>query len=265
MKLRTLVLSGCVSLIGCQAPVVLEQASTQSAMSVSHVSMLNVATAKIPGEVHFNITERSQVLSSADIDSPVAAIELPTDRGALSITVTSLIDDHLFAPYVKIMRKDGSVIDQYDFNEFNYLKPRFVLGNRMEAEFDFLPPTNSLQPVILVIYTKREALNQTTDVIHPARLDAEARGNHLPEVKDIPVPHALTGAVSVVVDGAPMVKPVTAAPTRTITPSTKAYYETEIENAVANNELKKAVGLLEEAEALGIEGVRTIFNKAVNR
>ncbi|MCJ2377622.1 MalM family protein [Vibrio sp. ZSDZ34] len=264
MKLRALVLSGCVSLIGCQAPLVLEQAATQSAIGVSNVSMLNVATTKIPGQVQFNITERSQVLSSSDIDSPVAAIELPTDRGALAITVTSLIDDHLFAPYVKIMRKDGSVIDDYDFNEFTYLKPRFVLGNRLEAEFNFLPPTNSLQPVILVIYTKREALNQTTDVIHPARLDAEARGNHLPEVKDIPVPHALTGTISVVVDGAASVKPANAQPTRTITPSNKAYYETEIEKAVTNNDLKKAVGLLEEAEALGIEGMRTVFNKAVN-
>lgn len=43
-----------------------------------------------------------------------------------------------------------------------------------------------------------------------------------------------------------------------------AFYHQAIHEAVNDNQLKKAVSLLEEAESLGVEGAREAFNKAVN-
>lgn len=43
-----------------------------------------------------------------------------------------------------------------------------------------------------------------------------------------------------------------------------AFYHQAIRDAVNDNQLKKAVSLLEEAESLGVEGAREAFNKAVN-
>ncbi|QSA20889.1 transcriptional regulator, partial [Vibrio furnissii] len=44
-----------------------------------------------------------------------------------------------------------------------------------------------------------------------------------------------------------------------------AYYFSTIEKAVAANDIPKALSLLDEAKALGIEGAQEVFVKAVNR
>ncbi|MFA0233183.1 MalM family protein, partial [Vibrio sp. 10N.261.45.A7] len=66
---------------------------------------------------------------------------------------------------------------------------------------EFFPPRTE-DSVFLVVYTDQQEIGAFTDVIHPARLDAEGRGNYLPEVKDIPIPNANVGKIEVTIDKA---------------------------------------------------------------
>ncbi|MGB1280910.1 MAG: transcriptional regulator, partial [Vibrio cyclitrophicus] len=111
--------------------------------------------------------------------------------------------------------------------------------------------------------------------IHPARLDAEGRGNYLPEVKDIPIPNANVGKIEVTIDKASFfsigssnsesnAKPAVAK-IDTIQPETQTYYHNAIQTAVTEDNIPKALSLLDEAKALGIEGAQEVFVKAVNK
>ncbi|MBE8575957.1 MalM family protein [Vibrio sp. OPT18] len=275
MYFKALMLSGCVALAGCQSAQVVEQVQVAQAEQVNSIADLQFAPMKLPSSAIFELTPNSQVLNYQGINSPVVAVELPADRGEYSINITSIIGDTAFVPNAVIYDENGRELERYGKENFEYAKPRLHLGNRLVAENDFYPPTTA-KSVYLVIYTDQADLGGFTDVIHPARLDAEGRGNYLPEVKDIPIPNANVGKIEVTIDKAsffsigssnsePNAKPAAAAKVETIQPETQIYYHNAIQAAVDADNIPKALSLLDEAKALGIEGAQEVFVKAVNK
>ncbi|OED74301.1 MalM family protein [Vibrio splendidus] len=275
MYFRALMLSGCVALAGCQSAEVMEQVQVAQAEQVNSVSGLQFAKMKLPSSAIFDITTDSQVFNYQDINSRVAAIELPADRGEYSIKITSMIGDTAFVPRAVIYDKNGKELESYGKEDFEYQKPRLHLGNRLVTEHDFYPPTTA-ESVYLIVYTDQADLGGFTDVIHPARLDAEGRGNYMPEAKDIPVPNGNVGKIEVTIDRASFfsfgssssesnAKPAAATKIDTIQPETQTYYHNAIQTAVSEDNIPKALSLLDEAKALGIEGAQEVFVKAVNK
>lgn len=275
MYFKALMLSGCVALAGCQSAQVVEQVQVAQAEQVNSISGLQFAAMKLPSSVIFDVTPESQYLNYHSINSPVVAVELPANRGEYSITISSLIGDTAFVPRAVIYDKNGKELESYGQSDFEYNKPRMHLGNRLVAEKEFFPPRTE-DSVFLVVYTDQQEIGGFTDVIHPARLDAEGRGNYLPEVKDIPIPNANVGKIEVTIDKASFfsfgssssesnAKPAAAAKLDTIQPETQTYYHNAIQTAVSENNIPKALSLLDEAKALGIEGAQEVFVKAVNK
>ncbi|MDH5975644.1 MalM family protein [Vibrio splendidus] len=275
MYFKALMLSGCVALAGCQSAEVMDQVQVAQAEQVNSVSGLQFAKMKLPSSAIFDITTDSQVFNYQDINSRVAAIELPADRGEYSIKITSMIGDTAFVPRAVIYDKNGKELESYGKEDFEYQKPRLHLGNRLVTEHDFYPPTTA-ESVYLIVYTDQADLGGFTDVIHPARLDAEGRGNYMPEAKDIPVPNGNVGKIEVAIDRASFfsfgssssesnAKPAAATKIDTIQPETQTYYHNAIQTAVSEDNIPKALSLLDEAKALGIEGAQEVFVKAVNK
>ncbi|HHX8538087.1 TPA: MalM family protein [Vibrio diabolicus] len=274
MYFRALMLSGCVALAGCQSTEVIEQVQVAQMQQVDTLSELQSVKMKLPSSAIIDITAQSQVLKYQNIDSRVAVFELPADRGEFAIKITSLIEETAFVPRAVIVDKNGRELENYDKTEFEYKKPRLHLGNRLVAEKDFFPPTG-LDSVYLIIYTDKADLGGFTEVIHPARLDAEGRGNYLPEVKDIPIPNSDTGKIEVSIDrvsffsigtssNKPAAAPIAAKEVESVQPETQTYYHNAIKAAVKADDIPKALSLLDEAKALGIEGAQEVFVKAVN-
>ncbi|MBY7728817.1 transcriptional regulator [Vibrio splendidus] len=275
MYFKALMLSGCVALAGCQSAQVVEQVQVAQAEQVNSIAGLQFATMKLPSSVIFDVTPKSQYLNYQSINSPVVAVELPANRGEYSLTISSLIDDIAFVPRAVIYDKNGNELESYGKEDFEYKKPRMHLGNRLVAEKEFFPPRTS-ESVFLVVYTDQQEIGGFTDVIHPARLDAEGRGNYLPEVKDIPIPNGNVGKIEVTIDRASFfsfgssnsesnAKPAAATKIDTIQPETQTYYHNAIQTAVTEDNIPKALSLLDEAKALGIEGAQEVFVKAVNK
>lgn len=274
MYFKALMLSGCVALAGCQSAQVVEQVQAAQAEQVNSIAGLQFAAMKLPSSVIFDVTPESQYLNYQSINSPVVAVELPANRGEYSLTISSLIGDTAFVPRAVIYDKNGKELESYDKSDFEYKKPRMHLGNRLVAEKEFFPPRTE-DSVFLVVYTDQQEIGGFTDVIHPARLDAEGRGNYLPEVKDIPIPNANVGKIEVTIDKASFfsfgsssesnAKPAAAAKVETIQPETQTYYHNAIQAAVDADNIPKALSLLDEAKALGIEGAQEVFVKAVNK
>ncbi|PML59913.1 MalM family protein [Vibrio lentus] len=274
MYFKALMLSGCVALAGCQSAQVVEQVQVAQAEQVNSIAGLQFAAMKLPSSVIFDVTPESQHLNYQSINSPVVAVELPANRGEYSLTISSLIGDTAFVPRAVIYDKNGKELESYSQSDFEYKKPRMHLGNRLVAEKEFFPPRTE-DSVFLVVYTDQQEIGGFTDVIHPARLDAEGRGNYLPEVKDIPIPNGNVGKIEVTIDRASFfsfgssssesnAKPA-AAKIDTIQPETQTYYHNAIQTAVSEDNIPKALSLLDEAKALGIEGAQEVFVKAVNK
>ncbi|CDT76838.1 putative Maltose operon periplasmic protein [Vibrio coralliirubri] len=274
MYFKALMLSGCVALAGCQSAQVVEQVQVAQAEQVNSIAGLQFAAMKLPSSVIFDVTPESQYLNYQSINSPVVAVELPANRGEYSLTISSLIGDTAFVPRAVIYDKNGKELESYGQSDFEYKKPRMHLGNRLVAEKEFFPPRTE-DSVFLVVYTDQQEIGGFTDVIHPARLDAEGRGNYLPEVKDIPIPNANVGKIEVTIDKASFfsfgsssesnAKPAAATKIDTIQPETQTYYHNAIQAAVDADNIPKALSLLDEAKALGIEGAQEVFVKAVNK
>ncbi|UPQ89538.1 MalM family protein [Vibrio sinaloensis] len=282
MYFRSLLLSGCVALVGCQSAPTPEYVQESQVEQITSLAELQSAKVKLPSTAIIEITNQSQYLSYQNIDGPVAVFELPANRGEYALEITSIIEDTAFVPRAVIVDKAGNVIEQYGRDEFVYTKPRLNKGNRLVADKDFFPPVGE-KSVYLIVYGDKSDLGGFTDVIHPARLDAEGRGNYLPEAKDIPVPNALTGKIEVSIDSIGFFS-IGTAPSNTqqaepsvssaniaqapivevVQPETQTYYHNAIESAVKANNLDKALSLLEEAKALNVEGAQQVFIKAVN-
>ena len=276
MYFRIFALSSCIALLGCQSPEVVEQISVANTKQVTVVSDLQSVQMKLPSNKSVSLTPKSQTLKYHDIDSPVALFELPADRGEFSINITSEIGETAFVPRAIILDKSGRELERYGEEAFEYQPPRLGAGNRLSAEVDFFPPRD-VQSVYLLIYTDKSELNKTTMVTHPARLYAEGRGNYLPEVKDIAIPNSEYGLVNVSIDSVGFLKklgtsssfsnsnsqPMVAKTVEAVQPETQKYYHQAISAAVANDDLNKAIRLLEEAKALNVEGAQQVFVKAV--
>ena len=276
MYFRIFALSSCIALLGCQSPEVVEQISVANTKQVTVVSDLQSVQMKLPSNRSVSLTPKSQTLKYHDIDSPVALFELPADRGEFSINITSEIGETAFVPRAIILDKSGRELERYGEKAFEYQPPRLGAGNRLSAEVDFFPPRD-VQSVYLLIYTDKSELNKTTMVTHPARLYAEGRGNYLPEVKDIAIPNSEYGLVNVSIDRVGFLKklgtsssfsnsnsqPMVAKTVEAVQPETQKYYHQAISAAVANDDLNKAIRLLEEAKALNVEGAQQVFVQAV--
>lgn len=275
MVLRALLLGGCIALASCQSTAVVEQVKPNTGQEVQQIGQLQATKVKLPSTTKVALTKETQYLRNQVIASPVALFEIPADRGQMTLTITSEISDSVFYPHVMIVDAQGQFVESYEEVTFEYRKPRLHLGNRLVAELDFYPP-QGYKSLFVLVYTKQQDLQGVTYVAHPARIDAEARGNYLPEVKDIPVPHTLTGTIELDVSGPSFLSFVRSEDRQTATstdaaktqiqvqPDTQTYYFSSIERAVQANDLPKALSLLDEAKALGIEGAQEVFVKAVN-
>ncbi|OBT16974.1 hypothetical protein A9264_09610 [Vibrio sp. UCD-FRSSP16_10] len=268
MKLKALFLSCCVALAGCASQESIHQVGSET--SVTSVVSLNKSALKLDTQALVTIDEHTQVLSNNLIDSPVVAFELPANRGPLDISVTSnMTDEAFFSPEILIVSDNGDVIEKYDASAFEYQRPRLAWGDRLVANVRLTPPVNQ-QTVTMLIYTTKAELATTTDRIHPARAMAEGKGNYLPEVKDIPTKHAAQGKLLVEVSGASVglfasddIEKHSSALDATVEKSTQDYYYNAITKAVNEDNMPKALALLDEAKDLKVQGAQQVYIDAL--
>ncbi|WP_394244903.1 MalM family protein [Vibrio astriarenae] len=275
MRLKALVIATVLGLAGCQSTEVIEQPSLVGSAAVSELSNLQAQPLRLPSSSTINISSSSQALDMLGVTGNVAVFELPANRGEYALNITSKIGKTAFVPHALIIDDEGEVVEQYDADLFEYRKPRLHLGNRLTLETDFFPPTNK-DSVYLIVYTTQQDTLGHTDVIHPARLDAEARGNHLPEVADIEIPNSPYGEIEVSIERASFFSIGSSAEPKSnatpemavidvdVQPETSKFYISAIEAAVKSDDIPKALALLDEAKALNVEGAQEAFVKAVN-
>lgn len=136
----------------------------------------------------------------AEGKAPFHVLELPKGQGPLRVSLASLVgrdangQPYVFAPEVLLLDAQGRVQRRFDWSAFQYQTPQGFWGNRLTLGFSVSPGRNADR---VVITTGDEALKATTELLHPARLQARARHLAVPPVANPIAAHRAIGEVRV--------------------------------------------------------------------
>ncbi|QIA65948.1 hypothetical protein GT360_20830 [Vibrio astriarenae] len=301
--MKQLVLGCAISmaLLGCTTTetVVFDSTNVERvAENYSQVKWLEVEPTK---RINFSIDESNQKFVLPEGKSYIAAFDIDTQGKELDLQIVSHFKKSVFYPNALLLNEQNQILKAFGTDDFEYKHAYGLEGDRLVSEVTVQPVGK--QRVKLLIYTTPELIEGDSEVLHPVKLDAIARGNYPPDVPNPIIPHSPYGEMTIVasVDDAVIVdEPLvvgssdtahqefkreleqrekqaeldskTSVPTVAVVDSNETtlsveqqqFYITSIESAVNAGMLDKALALLDEAKALNVEGAQEAFVKAVN-
>ncbi|OIN27484.1 MalM family protein [Vibrio barjaei] len=267
MKFWWLPILTTVAIAGCSNTQVVSSAVDASQQVVTNAENVSWKKAKLPVDIEAVINKDTQLLLSDFSDGPVFGLEVDGSRGSLDIVVESLVQDEksLYAPSVRITDNFGNTLVDQSFNNAVYVQSSALEPNKFVQKVNVIPKLGSDKLHILV-YTTKSDLAETSMVKHPAKIFAEAKSTVPPEIADPTVDHSLYGLIRVEVSANDMVTK-RAVQEQEYVPeaaTSEEYYLGAIQKAVAEDNIPKALSLLDEAKALNVEGAQETFVKAIN-
>ncbi|AJI95191.1 maltose operon periplasmic family protein [Yersinia ruckeri] len=288
-------LSFCLSLaLGLTAPLVVQATSTISPANVSVAPSINPSALQSlpwqplvpPATQDIKLTSASPHISQGEIEGAVAAFTLPADRGSMEITLSSqVINNQLYSPSVLVLDEQMRPAAYYPSSYFTYEKAGIMSFDRLEGVLKLTPALGQKQ-IYLLVYTTKQDLTKTTQLIDPAKAYAQGVGNAVPNIPDPIARHSPTGMLKIKATAeqsmgnimigftqpaapAPVIvgntQAVNTAPAPTNKPvepmlnDTESYFNQAIKEAINAGDVDKALKLLNEAEKLGSTSARKTF------
>ncbi|ARC42007.1 maltose operon protein MalM [Citrobacter braakii] len=243
-----------------------------------------------------------QRLDIAGITGPVAAYSVPANIGELTLTLSSEVNKQtsVFAPNVLILDQNMTPSAFFPSSYFTYQEPGVMSADRLEGVMR-LTPALGQQKLYVLVFTTDKDLQQTTTLLDPAKAYAKGVGNAIPDIPDPIARHTTDGLLKLKVKtsssssvlvgplfGSSGPGPVTvgntaapavayAAPAAAVAApapqpvkksepmlnDTESYFNQGIKDAVAKDDVDKALKLLDEAERLGSKSARSTFISSV--
>ncbi|CNH89080.1 maltose regulon periplasmic protein [Yersinia aldovae] len=293
-------LSLCLALaMGGTAPLAVQAESTISPANISIAPTISTAQLQHvpwqplvpPATQDIKLTSASPQISQGNITGAVAAFALPADRGSMEITLSSLVtDNQLYAPSVLVLDEQMRPAAYYPSSYFTYEKAGIMTSDRLQGVMKLTPALGQKQ-IYLLVYTTRDDLVKTTQLLDPAKAYAMGVGNAVPDIPDPIAKHSPTGNLKikataeqgmgnvmigliqsaptpapVVVGNTPQLAAAAPQPTKVAEPmlsETENYFNQAIKDAVKVGDVDKALKLLNEAEHLGSTSARKTFISSV--
>lgn len=296
--MRKNLLSLCLSLslmAASPALVAAAQNDVNTAPAIASQTLRNLSWTPLVPPVTQDVTlgTASAEINQGDIQGAVAAFALPADRGSLEITLTSIAAGKtLYAPNVLVLDEQMRPAAFYPSGYFPYQQPGIVSSDRLEGTLKLTPALGQKQ-IFLLVYTTRQDLAGSTQMVNPAKAYAAGVGNAVPDIPDPVARHTPTGTLSLKVTAeqktgnvmigqifpapAPAAAPVVVgssvpaaapapAPVKPDAPmldDSESYFNEAIRKAVKAGDVDKALKLLDEAERLGSKTARKTFIASV--
>lgn len=137
-----------------------------------------------------------QQLNVAGISGPVAAYSVPANIGELNITLTSEVnkDARVYAPNVLILDQNMTPSAYFPSSYFAYQEPGVMSANRLEGVMR-LTPALGQQKIYVLVFTTPKDLQQTTQMVDPAKAYAKGNGNAVPDIPDPIARHVTDGTL----------------------------------------------------------------------
>lgn len=254
-------------IVGCAKTQTITFDVTQENQVAINLTDIVSTPLEVPSKIKFNIDQSNQLLLSEQSAGPIASFTLPGNKGSLDIIIDSFVDsaNTFYAPNVIILNKKDDVIYQKTFSNFKYEPAKLLDNDKFTLAFNVLPDMTG-EPLKLLIYTSTEDLKGSTPILHPAKAFAIAKNTVLPAIADPLAKHVTYGSFSLMVNSNQAVNTRITNTTDNVPAGTdlESFYKKSIEKAVANENIPKALKLLEEAKDLNVEGAQEVFVNAIN-
>lgn len=289
MKNGLVLLLSSLGLFGCASSnnVDLEQATFQldsALLCCESMSQFPWVLLKTEEDLKFNLDESSPVWDFESGKSYFSAFEFSERSGSVEILLRSnMLDEKVVEPKVALYNSKFEVVKILEEKDFNIKFSDALARNRYELAFK----VDSVATPYMVLYADTKDFGEKVTVPHPARLRAEEGGEPAPMVADPIYYKSPTGSFALELETLTLsgykqkgkVESVNTKPTvqerettssqakslsKPVISDTKDYYFNAINKSVEEGNIPKALSLLDEAKALGIEGAQEVFVKAVN-
>jgi len=270
-----------------------QDASTAPAIASQTLHTLSWTPLVPPVTQDVTLGTASATINQGDIQGAVAAFALPADRGSLEITLSSIATGKtVYAPNVLVLDEQMRPAAFYPSSYFPYQQPGIVSSDRLEGTLKLTPALGQKQ-IYLLVYTTRQNLAETTQMVNPAKAYAAGVGNAVPDIPDPIARHMPTGLLSIKVSAeqksgnvmigqvfpssapaaapvmvgstAPAAAPAVPKPDAPMLDDSESYFNEAIKKAVKAGDVDKALKLLDEAERLGSKTARKTFIDSVKR
>ncbi|WP_241810095.1 MalM family protein [Vibrio genomosp. F10] len=185
-----------MALLGCTATetVVFDAENVQQvAESYGQVNWANIEPTK---RINFTIKESNQKFTFSNGQSYIAAFDINTKGKELDLELISHFKKTVFYPNAVLLNEQNQIIKTFETSDFEYKHAYGMQGDRLVSKVTIQPVGK--QRVKLLIYTTPELIKGETEVLHPVKLDAIARGNYPPDVPNPMIPHSAFGELSVI-------------------------------------------------------------------
>ena len=136
-----------------------------------------------------------QQLNVPGISGPVAAYSVPANIGELTLTLTSEVNKQtsVFAPNVLILDQNMTPSAFFPSSYFTYQEPGVMSADRLEGVMR-LTPALGQQKLYVLVFTTEKDLQQTTQLLDPAKAYAKGVGNSVPDIPDPVARHTTDGS-----------------------------------------------------------------------
>lgn len=257
-----MVVTGCASV----DPIKMHSQGTQQV--ITQVEQVNWTPLTVPLVSEFALTEDSQILLDGNSAGAIAAFSVPGNRGSLDIKLETFVsqDMQFYAPNVMVLNNKGEQIYHAEFSQFKYVPAKLLDNDKFVLDLNIIPDLSG-QELHVLVYTTSKDIQGSSPILHPAKAFAIARHTQPPDIADPEAKHTSLGKFRLSVTTNEIVNRKVVSQNDNIPQGAEltGYYHHVIEKAVAANDIPKALSLLDEAKALGIEGAQEVFVKAVNR
>lgn len=273
MKKTITTLLLATGLIGCSTPrdgaVTIDQ-NIEASLSESSICCVSykefVWTQLDKSEsIKFKVDSSSPIWDFPEGKSHFASFAFSEQSRLVELVLSShMLDKRVFAPKVVTLDSDFNVVDEYKLDEFYTYYSDALSPNRYEKKLSI----DATKTPYIVVYTDKNQIGNTIQIPHPAKVRAMNSGDPLPLVTDLTFTHSYTGEFELKLDTLSLnnISARKAVEKRAVQvqPESKMYYTNAIKQAVKENNIPKALSLLDEAKALNIEGAQEVFIKALN-
>jgi maltose operon protein len=234
-------------------------------------------------QIDVAIDDYAQVGEFSEGKSYFAAFTLPANVQRMQVDLSSWMrSTGVLAPKVILLNSNFEPVETIELDDFDVkLGGMFSLAS-YQHRFDMDQATTPY----MVVYSPLEYRKGEIQIPHPDRVRAESLGLGRPMVTDPVIQHQKFGSLELglkplnlrsyrapdvaaasALAAAPLVQKaeVDKAADAKMLPETEAFYNTQIKAAVGNNDMHKALKLLEEAKRAGSSSAESTFIELIKK
>lgn len=231
-----------------------------------------------------NIDDHSPVMAFSGNKSFFYAAAIRDNQRSNGLIIRSLIGKTAFPIQLQLLNANFQPTRTIPFSDFELTEASLLYDPSLKTQINLLPEES-----YIIIYADIHLLDKTIGIPHPEQLKEKATGVKALSYPDLAIPFSPWGLIDIQIinqnnqlknllnTNTPLIETSHTASTlssqmptineqpTTISGQTKQYYKQAIEQAVADNQVEKAMQLVSEGKKLGFTEAEQIFINAVKQ